>query len=118
MLPIDLSRPVLIFTDDAEDAAPPDVVIVVDTRKVIVVPFEFGISLVLIYTTRKVEGRPSLDNVLPTYLPCSIMILHLDCKEPFRPLGSKPGVPESDVFKAKKATTLILTGDSGRHPRM
>jgi hypothetical protein len=79
MLPIDRLRPVFIFTDDAEDAFLPAVVIVVDARKVIVIPFEIGndvglilsnscshviaeneVDVYLIYAPRKVEGRPSL----------------------------------------------------------
>lgn len=71
-------RPVLIFTDDAEDALFPAVVIVVDAGKVIVVPLEIGdIFMVLtngcsqvillkeddvylIYAPWKVKGSPSL----------------------------------------------------------
>ena len=79
MFPIDRLRPVFIFTDDAEDACLPAVVIVVDARKVVVVPFEIGDSLVLVLSNscsqafaeketniylidaaRKVKGRPSL----------------------------------------------------------
>jgi len=79
MLLIDCLRPVLIFANDAEDAFLPAVVIVVDARKVIVVPFEIGDNRMLvllnsysqvvaekeadkclIYAPRKVEGRPSL----------------------------------------------------------
>jgi len=48
MLPINRSRPILIFTDDAEDSVPPAIVIVVDAREVIVVPFEIGYNLMLV----------------------------------------------------------------------
>ena len=40
MLPIDRLRPVLIFADDAEDGLLPAVVIVIDTREVVVIPFK------------------------------------------------------------------------------
>ena len=72
-------RPVLIFTDDAEDALFPAVVIVVDAGKVIVVPLEIGDifmlvltngcgeviplkedDMYLIYAPWKVKGSPSL----------------------------------------------------------
>ena len=81
-LPIDRLRLVFIFIDDAEDAFDaflPAVVIVVDARKVIVVPLKIGDTFMLvlsnscsqviaekeegmylIYAPRKVKGRPSL----------------------------------------------------------